>query len=267
MWTNGTAPIWRMPAGAGLRFGAGTRVASVRVGTHYHNPAHAPGLVDAAGVRLHVTTVLRPGAAAMMWTGPISTGVGAIPPGKERWYAASYCRPQLDARGHPGGVSVFAFLPHMHKLGSRQFVELFRPVAANGSVTYARIASLGSVHGYSYAHTHYVTLDPPVAVLPGDVVATTCVYDSRRANATVRGGLGSDDEMCIGFLSFHPEAAHAAGRHCEGIKLAGELPPGAASLADVEPRLAAPVDWHLELQAGRCVGEGEKVVSFRCWGR
>lgn len=295
VWTAGGEPVHRLPAGAGLRYGRGTAgpVLSFRLGTHYHTPPlNGAGertrraVADRTGVRLHITPRLRDGEAALLWAGPISHGVGAVPPGRGAWYVGSTCRPQLGvpsrwavarARllGLPrptGGVSVFAFLPHMHKLGRAQGVSLLRPRqgaagegGGSGGVTWDTVASLGAAVGYSYAATHYVALSPAVRVLPGDVLATTCVYSSLNRTEAVHGGLGSDDEMCIAFLAAHPASAAGASRHCVGVVSAGEYrpyaglkgggdapdPPPALPLVDPAARPAVPADWHLELAAGR----------------
>ena len=310
VWTAGGAPVHRLPARAGLRFGKGTPIRSLRLGTHYHTPPlNAAGertrraVADTTGVRLHVTRTLRAGEAALLWAGPISHGVGVIPPAKAAWYVGSACRPQLGVpsawaravaavRGLPrptGGVSVYAFLPHMHKLGRAQGVTLLRPRrptpsegesgpagATTTGVVWEAVASLGAAVGYSYSATHYVPLTPAVTVLPGDVLVTTCVYNSTGRGAAVHGGLGSDDEMCIGFLAAHPAAAAGAARHCEGVISAGDYTPYAALAATaadsagggtppapaatdpppalhlvVDPRPPAPADWHLDLNEGR----------------
>ncbi len=296
VWTAGGAPIHRLPEGAGLRYGKGTAVRSFRLGTHYHTPPlNAAGertrraVADMTGVRLHVTKKLRPGEAALLWAGPISHGVGAIPPGKAAYYVGSHCRPQLGVptrweravarlRGLPaptGGVSVYAFLPHMHKTGRAQGASLLRPVRdvsgeRGGGVAWETVASLGSAVDYSYSATHYVGLTPAVMVLPGDVLATTCVYDTRNRSAAVHGGLGSDDEMCIAFLAAHPASAAGAARHCEGVISAGEYRPYAGleagdrdpppALPLVDPRPPGVGDWHLDLNEGRLACDGRALM-------
>jgi hypothetical protein len=335
VWTAGGAPIHRLPEGAGLRYGKGTPIGSFRLGTHYHTPLLEDGsggggggrntttttattrraVSDRTGVRLHITRRLRAGEAALFWAGPISHGVGTIPPGKGAWYAGSTCRPQLAVRPRgwwaahapswlggdrggradpdddSGGVSVYAFLPHMHKLGRAQGVSLLRPrrfvvegeneggnihsTSSSTSIVYDVVASLGAATNYSYSATHYVHLDEEVRVRPGDILATTCVYDSSKKTEAVHGGLGSDDEMCIAFLAAHPASAAGAARHCQGVVSAGEytpyagVPPGGPDPAPALPAVdagvrGAPVaDWHLELSEGRLACDWRALAATR----
>ena len=45
--------------------------------------------------------------------------------------------------------------------------------------------------------------DDPIIVRAGDEIKTTCIFQSDR-DETVFFGLGTQDEMCLGFLTYYP---------------------------------------------------------------
>lgn len=50
-----------------------------------------------------------------------------------------------------------------------------------------------------------------IEVRPGDEIKTTCIYNSTTRDITTRAGMGYNDEMCFGFLTFYPKSAVTSG--------------------------------------------------------
>lgn len=72
----------------------------------------------------------------VFWVGT-GLSVGLIPPGQTAVYSSSICQLKIDEEIAPGGVNVFAYLPHMHNLGRRMWTDhLVDPVFRNESTSY-----------------------------------------------------------------------------------------------------------------------------------
>ncbi|KAK9824478.1 hypothetical protein WJX72_010665 [[Myrmecia] bisecta] len=252
---------WGFPAEAGLRCGKGTERRAFNIGAHYHNPDHLSGQVDRSGLRLHLTTNLRKGDIGMLWAGAISGLVGSIPPGHKSWYSSTSCRVQLDRTQYPGGIHFFTHLPHIHKLGYRLWSDHMRMQVVQDEFghqksRWVKIGELGREEHYSYKAGRYGNLgEPGINVLPGDMITTTCIYDSTNQTEVIRGGLGSNDEMCIHFLFYYPADAYGANRQCIGTIHSGDLPGGAMAMQDFVEEEPIAADWYTALADGRIMCE------------
>ncbi|XP_035824369.1 MOXD1 homolog 1 [Aplysia californica] len=94
---------------------------------------------------------------------------------------------------------VISVYNHMHYLGRAMKVELFR----NGKM----ISELSNDEFYSYDSPVEYDHKPPVQILPGDEIKTTCVFNSLSSDRWVYYGDGTNDEMCYGFLTIYPRDA------------------------------------------------------------
>lgn len=56
---------------------------------------------------------------------------------------------------------------------------------------------------FNYQNEDYVPFSRR-QILPGDRLITTCVWDTSSDTSTVRGGVSSNNEMCIQFLEYYP---------------------------------------------------------------
>jgi hypothetical protein len=85
-----------------------------------------------------------------------------------------------------GPVTIWAFFPHMHKLG-RRFNALVK--RADGSLEIALDKP------FDYAHQVHYELDPMVTLQPGDEISSTCTFDNM-TDARVAYGPQTTQEMC-----------------------------------------------------------------------
>lgn len=79
---------------------------------------------------------------------------------------------------------------HMHQLGTRARLELVR-----GDQTTCLLA----IPRWDFGWQLFYMFDAPIAVEPGDQLRLSCTYDTRSRDTPVTWGLGTDDEMCIGY--------------------------------------------------------------------
>lgn len=239
IWAPGTGNF-SLPPHVGLRVGKGTNKRGFQLNVHYDNPLLLAGERDASGVRLHMTPTLREEEVGVLWTGSI-VGVGLIPPGETDVFSASICQMQIDEEQAPGGVNVFAYLPHMHYLGRRMWSDhLVDPLFRNGSSGYItdleelqKIEELSRDDAWSFDLQKYGRMTAR-KLRDGDYIATTCVFDSTDRDGYTTGGISSFDEMCINYFYYYPATATDPNLYCSGPRYFGlSLPSTATSVTDV----------------------------------
>jgi hypothetical protein len=63
----------------------------------------------------------------------------------------------------------------------------------------------GRVNAFSYENQYTSLLPKRVTVHQGDVMSTSCVYNSSERQGPTKFGLASLEEMCLGSLLVHPK--------------------------------------------------------------
>ena len=106
----------------------------------------------------------------------------------------------------PYTVNVTSVALHAHFLGRKMSVEQFR----NGK----KVRDLGRNDAYDYTNPEGTRHDPPVELLPGDELKTTCVYNSTKRQRDTYYGEGTFDEMCFGFIDYYPKFDKKRQRLC-----------------------------------------------------
>uniref|UniRef100_A0A8D2LCD1 Dopamine beta-hydroxylase n=1 Tax=Varanus komodoensis TaxID=61221 RepID=A0A8D2LCD1_VARKO len=190
-WAMG-AQAFYYPEDAGLAFGGPGSSKYLRLEVHYHNPLALKGHHDSSGIRLYYTASLRPYDAGIMELGLVYTPVMAIPPGESHFYLTGYCTDKCTQMAlPPDGIHIFASQLHTHLTGRRVETVLSRE---------------GKEQEIVNADAHY---SPHFQVdtfvhQQGDVLRTTCMYNTEdRTQATV-GGFGIMEEMCVNYIHYYP---------------------------------------------------------------
>ena len=94
-------------------------------------------------------------------------------------------------------VNITTTLLHAHFLGRQLIVAQFR----KGKW----LRDLARNDAFDYNNPTTNIYDPAVDLRPGDVLKTTCVFDSTKRQKTTYMGEGTYDEMCFGFLRYYPK--------------------------------------------------------------
>ncbi|GMH42495.1 hypothetical protein BSKO_10414 [Bryopsis sp. KO-2023] len=208
-WSHGSESSV-LPSKASISLGEGTGRVGLILRMHYNNPFLKEGLTDASGMRLHVTTKPREYEAATFGAGTIWS-VGTIPP-KTKFLSATLAQFIVDEEIAPDGVTVFAYIPHMHFTGRRMFTERLKMSSDLNSTYPLDLADLEKVDDltrddkWSFHLRKYERVKP-VKVKNGEILATTCIYDTRNRDDVTVGGPGSTDEMCIIGIGYYPAEA------------------------------------------------------------
>lgn len=174
---------------------------------HYDNPLFKEGQTDATGLRLHVTTKPRQYEVDTIMAGTL-LGTGRIPP-KKKTFSATYAQVKVDKELAPDGVNVFSFFPHMHLTGRRIFTEKFIVPPGDTTMDFSNFQKDGDVardDKWSFYGQRFERISP-LKIHDGDILATTCMYNSEDRDDMTLGGRGSRDEMCVNFLAYYPADA------------------------------------------------------------
>lgn len=109
-----------------------------------------------------------------------------MPPGRTQYFDTCAC---LVTASTPMVATTAAL--HAHLTGRRIWIDLFRFDAARNATL--KVATLASDDEWSFDNQRTYSV-PNVTILDGDVIATTCVYDTTSRAAPTRGGPSSSDE-------------------------------------------------------------------------
>jgi len=160
--------------------------------THYDNPGLLSGMVDHSSVRIYYTAKLRQHRATVILMGdaavtqplPIAKGNGL-----SKW---EYDCPSACTETWPT-LHVFAVALHMHVTGKQIWGTQWRNNAL------VRETNRIDFFDFGFQQATPETFD----ILPGDRINTHCIYQ-RQVDHDVRFFFGSEDEMCIQFVSVYP---------------------------------------------------------------
>jgi cytochrome c5 len=147
--------------------------------THYNNlgTTNAP---DASGIRLCVTTNLRPNEAGISWLG---TELILLPVGGT---ASGLCTPT-----NTGAVHILTSTPHMHLQG-RHMTTIINRAGGTKETLVDQPFDFNSQIGY----------DTRTTIMPGDTLTTTCTF-----GGAALYGEGTNNEMCYNFVLAYPNGA------------------------------------------------------------
>lgn len=192
---------FHMPEGVGLELGGPDDSYILQI--HYHNTAHHADSFDATGVAFCTADEPQPQTAGIITLGSVWLD---IPPGAEAHDESGVC-PSWITSFMPEPLNVIAAFPHMHQLGQSFHTDILRGGSEDA------VEPLTDVPAYNFENQEFYAYDPPVQIMPGDAIRTTCTYDNPY-DFPVRFGEGTEDEMCFNFVMAHPIEAVGDTRDC-----------------------------------------------------
>ncbi|XP_051022597.1 dopamine beta-hydroxylase [Acomys russatus] len=196
-WALGAKPFY-YPEEAGVAFGGLGSSRYLRLEVHYHNPGKVQGRSDSSGIRLHYTSALRSYDAGIMELGLVYTPLMAIPPQETEFVLTGYCTDKCTRMAlPPSGIHIFASQLHTHLTGRKVVTVLAR----NG--TERQIVNRDN--HYSPHFQEIRMLKKVVSVLPGDVLITSCTYNTEDRKLATVGGFGILEEMCVNYVHYYPQ--------------------------------------------------------------
>jgi hypothetical protein len=153
---------------------------------HYNNLNHLPGELDSSGVDMCSTDKLRANDADVMAFG---SNEFTIPAKSRHDITCSLEVPTLVP-----DLTLFAVLPHMHKLGT-SLVNTLYPQTGGPPV------DLGTMTQWDFNNQAWFPIH--ATITPGDHIATRCVW-TNPSEEPVSFGENTADEMCYAFTMYYP---------------------------------------------------------------
>lgn len=218
LWAPGV-DHYTYPEDTSYPLGPGAGYPAVYVQIHYDNKDLIENETDSSGIIWHWTPNQRKHDIGYLSLGPQLLHFQKIPPGKESYYFSGRCALDIDTDVAPDGLTVTDYFPHMHYRGRRMWTEILGEAASGESAPLASkfaevgkkpLGTLGSIDNFdSELNLGYkMKKDESNRKLQrGDLLATTCIFNTEGVAGPTRGGFGTYDEMCINFVMFYPAQA------------------------------------------------------------
>jgi len=166
---------------------------------HYYNPDRLTAEGNSS-VTLYFAEELRPYDIGMLTLGSVDFD---LEPGLPQVVVEAICDTNdlypfvPEAQPLDAPVTMFSAFLHMHHLGSQIWTDVIR----NGEVVGGEgSGQLGKNTNWEHRLPEYQPLN--FVVQPGDVLKTTCVYDTSDQTDVVSFGQTAEDEMCFNFIYY-----------------------------------------------------------------
>jgi len=162
--------------------------------THYDNPDGTQNIIDNSGAKLYLSKnrVIEAGILALGDAGLSLHGQKV----KSGWNYTSTCPSTCTLKWAEPEITVISSTLHMHTTGKHIYTNRFD---ANGTF----IETINSIEFWSNEHQVTNNFVRPRKIKKGDILSTTCIYDTTKRPDT-KFGLETLDEMCIDFLLYYP---------------------------------------------------------------
>ncbi|CAD5226537.1 unnamed protein product [Bursaphelenchus okinawaensis] len=186
------------PKEAGMPIGGQNYVPYLMVEIHYNNLFKHEHRIDNSGFTITVTSQLRRYDAGITEYGLIYSDANSIPPRQKDFTMSGVCVPECTRHLPKDGILIFATQQHAHLTGRKIRTIHYR----NG-------VKLGYINFDDHYTAHWQVirrLEDHIHVLPGDVIQTTCSFETEHLNRWTWGGYGIEDEMCVNYMFYYPAA-------------------------------------------------------------
>ncbi|KAJ1078282.1 hypothetical protein K5549_016853, partial [Capra hircus] len=155
-----------------------------------------PGRRDSSGIRLYYTATLRRFDAGIMELGLVYTPVMAVPPQETAFVLTGYCTDKCTQLAlPPSGIHIFASQLHTHLTGRKVVTVLAR----DGRETEVGLAQRTWTPGGQVLRASVCS------ALQGDVLITSCTYNTEDRRLATVGGFGILEEMCVNYVHYYPQ--------------------------------------------------------------
>lgn len=198
-WAIGGS-TFNYPENAGLSFGAENDPNFFLMEMHYDNPKRLNGLVDESGLRLYMTTELRPMEAGILTVGSTTSKSQLIIPPKQTsfvntGFCSGTCFHENVTQQKP---KVFASFLHAHLQGRKIVARLVRD--SDGVEVKRILQDLN--YDFNFQEVKYL---PEMIEIPaGHSIHVECTYNTMAYDKPVLGGESTQEEMCLAFLWHYP---------------------------------------------------------------
>ncbi len=190
-WAAGRGPFV-LPKDVGFALDESTSMVMLEI--HYDNPDELTDVRDSSGVKLHFSKN-RSIEAGTIWLndGTVSRSGQVV---KNDFNYTSTCPSSCTNTWEAEKINVFAGVSHMHTTGKYMWTNRYNSEGVFQD-------TLTSVAYWSNDHQAGIDYSPPLEIRKGDILSTTCNFDTTKLPNT-KFGIETQDEMCIDFLWYYP---------------------------------------------------------------
>jgi len=195
-WAVGGKDI-QMPLEAGFPMGSGqSSTQYVLLEIHYDNHNGITNAVDeGSGFSLVYTSTLRTHDIGVLALGHVTF---SIPANRPSYEVVGDCPASCTAK-FTNDLNVISNGFHMHKLGTSAFSQQIR-----GGVEQPNI---GRISHFDFNHQSTSEDGWGKVIKPGDRLIHRCMFNSVGRNKSTVFGEGTEDEMCLNFITYYPKVA------------------------------------------------------------
>lgn len=241
LWNPGQ-PALVLPKDIGYTVGKGTNARSFVVQIHYDNQNMVEGETDTSEIVMYHTPYKRKFDMGVFSPGSVLLNHQVLPRKTKSIYYSQRCAVWMNT-SVASEVQAFIHIPHMHYAGKSVWSEVIgtdvfsdKPkLLAPGDKPFRELARMDSFDpDLQFWYPVNLTLKH------GDLIATTCIFDTSDREDEVRGGLATLDEMCVNNMFFYPREAIPA-VFCAGDSVDndppfyGIWPEGLSSVLGLDP--------------------------------
>lgn len=168
-----------------------------KIEAHYDNAARVDNVQDQSGMSLRLTPTPRNLHAGLSILGMSYYDRRFTVPARQKAHSlVNLCPTDATLRGLNRPIYVYSWNPHMHLYGTKLVTEHYR--------CGQKIGEIGRIEQFEFDNQQSYMLNPPVKVLPGDALVTSCTYDSSDVQVDIEGGEETTQEMCDNYLTYYP---------------------------------------------------------------
>ncbi|XP_029639774.1 DBH-like monooxygenase protein 1 isoform X2 [Octopus sinensis] len=193
-----------LPKHTGMSFGGKDDPVYYLLEMHYDNPQEKEGVLDSSGIDITLTKSKRQYNVGMLSVGyVVQRTKQLIPPYAKEFKYYGHCEacgsmitPERNSQWNEDGVKMFAVLLHAHLAGRKIRVRHIRNGKLLPDVMY------DENYDFNYQELRYMKKESFLS--QGDILQTECVYDTTQRTKFTKGGLGTEEEMCLAFILIYP---------------------------------------------------------------
>ena len=172
---------FEFPHESGLPFGGSNFSPYILIKIHYHNFYKKKNIIDDSGLRMFLAKKLRKYDSGILEVGVQNSKIG-IPPKEENFVLSGHCI--SDCTKKFDRIKVFGYYIHSHFSSTKVRTSLFE--------NDKRIMKIFNEENFYSTHQASERITT-VEVKPGDVLITTCTFNTEKNDSWIMVGLGVMD--------------------------------------------------------------------------
>jgi len=197
-WAAGQMP-WCSAGSAGQPIGLGEMtIVQAYLETHIDNPYSQAGILDDGfGLRMWITPTLM-ADDQLVFGHYMAFPPGGIPARRESYIMAGAWGEGCTEGMDDNGITITSVTPHLHGLGHKARVLIIPASNPNSTI----IVYNQNNWDFNWQGPRMIPVAEQITMHRGDIMISSCDFDSSNKSTPTYFGEGYEDEMCIMFISY-----------------------------------------------------------------